>query len=219
MLGKVAEQAEAQNDSETYGVNGADGWAELINPTLLMVISAFLIYSQLESTGSTAALMRLVDSSIDSINRIDSTPVMDIDGENLNPKNFDIAMKDVSFFYDSRKILDHINLKILEKSTTAVVGPSGGGKSTLCSLILRFWDVDEGSVQIGGEDVRSYTLDSLLKNISIVFQKVYLFDDTIANNIRDTSSPWDKNSHKSDKTMSAKIVMRASWRCDWALRR
>lgn len=151
---------------------------------LLMVISAFLIYSQLELAGSTAALQRLVDSSIDSINEIDSTPVMDIDGENLSPMHFDIEMKDVDFSYDSRKILNNINLKIPEKTTTAVVGPSGSGKSTLCSLISRFWDVDGGSVTIGGRDVREYTLDSLLKNISVVFQKVYLFDDTIANNIR-----------------------------------
>lgn len=151
---------------------------------LLMVVSAFLIYSQLQSAGSTAALQRLVDSSIDSVNEVDSTPVMDIDGENITPANHDIEMKDVCFSYDSRKILKSINLKIPERTTTAVVGPSGSGKSTLCSLISRFWDVDEGSVTIGGRDVREYTLDSLLRNISVVFQKVYLFDDTIANNIR-----------------------------------
>lgn len=151
---------------------------------LLMVVSAFLIYSQLQSAGSTAALQRLVDSSIDSVNEVDSTPVMDIDGENITPANYDIGMKNVGFSYDSRKILNHIDLKIPEKTTTAVVGPSGSGKSTLCSLISRFWDVDEGSVTIGGRDVREYTLDSLLRNISVVFQKVYLFDDTIANNIK-----------------------------------
>jgi ATP-binding cassette, subfamily B, bacterial IrtB/YbtQ len=156
----------------------------LLPNCLLMIISAFLIYSQLESAGSTAALQRLVDSSIDSIHEIDSTPVMDINGKDLKPAHFDIEMKDVGFSYDKRKILDQINLKIPEKTTTAVVGPSGSGKSTLCSLISRFWDVDEGSVTIGGRDVREYTLDSLLKNISVVFQKVYLFDDTITNNIK-----------------------------------
>ncbi len=73
---------------------------------------------------------------------------------------------------------------IPEKSSLAIVGPSGGGKTTLCNLISRFWDVDEGSVKLGGIDVREYSMDSLMKNFSFVFQNVYLFADTIANNIR-----------------------------------
>jgi ATP-binding cassette subfamily B protein len=81
-------------------------------------------------------------------------------------------------------VLNGINLKIPEKSTTAIVGHSGSGKTTLCSLIARFWDVTGGSVSIGGKDVRKMKLDSLLSDISIVFQDVYLFQDTIANNIR-----------------------------------
>lgn len=160
------------------------GGSMALSNCLLMIVSAFLIFSQLQSAGSTAALQRLVESSIDSVNEVDSTPVMDIDGENIEPANYDIEMKNVGFSYGNRKILESINLKIPEKTTTAVVGPSGSGKSTLCSLISRFWDVNEGSVTIGGRDVRKYTLDSLLRNISVVFQKVYLFDDTIANNIR-----------------------------------
>ena len=73
---------------------------------------------------------------------------------------------------------------IPERTVTAIVGPSGAGKSTLCNLIARFWDVDGGKITIGGVDVRDYTLDSLLTNISEVFQKVYLFADTIENNIK-----------------------------------
>ena len=83
-----------------------------------------------------------------------------------------------------RKIIDDISIHIPEKSTTAIVGPSGGGKTTLCNLISRFWDVDKGSVKLGGTDVREYSMDSLMKNFSFVFQNVYLFQDTIANNIR-----------------------------------
>ncbi len=83
-----------------------------------------------------------------------------------------------------KKILKNINLKIPEKTTTAIVGPSGSGKSTLCNLIARFWDVTEGSITIGNRDIKEYTLNSLLKNISMVFQNVYLFQDTIANNIK-----------------------------------
>lgn len=151
---------------------------------LLMIVSAFLIFSQLEAAGSTAALLRMIDTSINNVNKIDETPVMDIDGDNIEPENFDIRMKNVSFSYGDRKILDNINLKISERTMTAIVGPSGSGKSTLCNLIARFWDVDKGSITIGGKDIRKYTLDSLLKNISMVFQKVYLFEDTIANNIK-----------------------------------
>ena len=71
-----------------------------------------------------------------------------------------------------------------DKTTTAIVGPSGSGKTTFCNLIARFWDVDQGSIKIGGSDVRDYTLESLMDQISIVFQNVYLFADTIENNIK-----------------------------------
>ena len=66
----------------------------------------------------------------------------------------------------------------------AIVGPSGGGKTTITSLIARFWDVDEGEVTLGGRNVKDYSFDSLMENFSFVFQRVYLFEDTIANNIR-----------------------------------
>ena len=71
-----------------------------------------------------------------------------------------------------------------ENTTTAIVGPSGGGKTTITSLIARFWDVQEGKVTLGGRNVRDYSFDSLMENFSFVFQRVYLFEDTIANNIR-----------------------------------
>ena len=109
---------------------------------------------------------------------------MDIDGIQVEPENRDIDVENISFSYDERKIIDGISLHIPEKSSLAIVGPSGGGKTTLCNLISRFWDVDEGSVKLGGIDVREYSMDSLMKNFSFVFQNVYLFADTIANNIR-----------------------------------
>ncbi|MCM1427944.1 MAG: ATP-binding cassette domain-containing protein, partial [Eubacterium sp.] len=93
-------------------------------------------------------------------------------------------VEDISFSYDKRKIIDGISVHIPEKTTTAIVGPSGGGKTTLCHLISRFWDVQAGSVKLGGVDVKDYSYDSLMKNFSFVFQNVYLFQDTIANNIR-----------------------------------
>ena len=99
-------------------------------------------------------------------------------------RSYGIELRDVSFGYDENKILKHINLNIPQGTSCAVVGPSGSGKTTLVSLIARFWDVDEGCIALGGRDIREYTTDSLLRNFAIVFQSVYLFEDTIENNIR-----------------------------------
>ena len=151
---------------------------------LLMTVASFMLFSQLQSAGNTSSLLRLLDVSIDKVNEIDNTPVMDEHGKPINPPNYNIVFDDVSFAYGEHKILDHVSLSIPEKTVTAIVGPSGAGKSTLCNLIARFWDVDDGKITIGGIDVRDYTLDSLLTNISEVFQKVYLFADTIENNIK-----------------------------------
>ena len=151
---------------------------------LLMTVASFMLFSQLQSAGNTSSLLRLLDVSIDKVNEIDNTPVMDEHGKPINPPNYNIDFDDVSFSYGEHKILDHVSLSIPEKTVTAIVGPSGAGKSTLCNLIARFWDVDDGKITIGGIDVRDYTLDSLLTNISEVFQKVYLFADTIENNIK-----------------------------------
>ena len=151
---------------------------------LLMTVASFMLFGQLQSAGNTSALLRLLDVSIDKVNEIDKTPVMDEHGKPINPPNYNIVFDDVSFSYGEHRILDHVSLSIPEKTVTAIVGPSGAGKSTLCNLIARFWDVDDGKITIGGIDVRDYTLDSLLTNISEVFQKVYLFADTIENNIK-----------------------------------
>ena len=150
---------------------------------LLMTVASFMLFGQLQSAGNTSALLRLLDVSIDKVNEIDKTPVMDEHGKPVKPENYNIVF-DVSFSYGEHQVLDHVSLTIPERTVTAIVGPSGAGKSTLCNLIARFWDVDGGKITIGGVDVRDYTLDSLLTNISEVFQKVYLFADTIENNIK-----------------------------------
>ncbi|MGL6200517.1 MAG: ABC transporter ATP-binding protein [Lachnospiraceae bacterium] len=151
---------------------------------LLMLLAGFVIFSEVETGGSMSAFLRLIDASIDRVDEILNIPVMDVDGEAQEPKNLDIEFKDVSFSYGEKTIIDHVSLRIPTGTTTAVVGPSGSGKTTLCNLIAHFWDVNGGSITLGGTDVRRYKLDSLLRNISMVFQQVYLFNDTIANNIR-----------------------------------
>lgn len=148
-----------------------------------MTICAFMLYSSLEQAGSYSALLRTIDICIDKAQKILDLNTMDIDGKDIIPQNYDIDVNNIEFSYDKRKIIDGISLHIPQKTTTAVVGPSGGGKSTLCNLISRFWDVDGGNIRLGGIDVREYSMDSLMKNFSFVFQNVYLFADTIANNI------------------------------------
>lgn len=151
---------------------------------VVMVISAFIIYAGLETAGQYSALLRIVDISVDRAQEILDTPQMDISGENIEPAIHDITAKDITFSYEKRKIIDGISLNIPEKTTTAIVGPSGGGKTTLVNLLARFWDVDRGNIMLGGRNVKDYDMDSLMANFSFVFQSVYLFHDTIANNIR-----------------------------------
>ena len=151
---------------------------------LLMLVASFMLYAELESAGNMADNLQMLGASMDKANSIDDTPVMDIDGAELTPADTSVEFQDVSFAYGDRTILDHVSLTVPSGSITAVVGPSGGGKTTLCNLIARFWDVQSGKITVGGYDVREYKLDSLMKNISMVFQSVYLFNDTVENNIK-----------------------------------
>ena len=151
---------------------------------LLMLVASFMLYAELESAGNMADNLQMLGASMDKANSIDDTPVMDIDGAELTPADTSVEFQDVSFAYGDRTILDHVSLTVPSGSITAVVGPSGGGKTTLCNLIARFWDAQSGKITVGGYDVREYKLDSLMKNISMVFQSVYLFNDTVENNIK-----------------------------------
>ena len=151
---------------------------------VVMVISAFIVNASLETAGNYSALLRVVDISVDRAQEILNTPQMDISGERITPRTTDIAASDIAFSYDKRRIIDGVTLRIPEKTTAAIVGPSGGGKTTLVNLLARFWDVDAGTVSLDGRNVKEYDMDSLMENFSFVFQSVYLFHDTVANNIR-----------------------------------
>ena len=149
-----------------------------------MTIAAFMLYSSLECAGNYSSLLHVVSVCVDKANAILELDTMDIDGKEIKPQSCDIELEHVSFSYDKRKIIDDVSLSIPQRATTAIVGPSGGGKSTLCNLIARFWDVDTGRVTLGGVDVKEYSMNSLMSNFSFVFQTVYLFADTIENNIK-----------------------------------
>lgn len=170
-----------------------NGTMDLLN-AVVMVIAAFILFGALDSAGSYSALLRNVDLNVSKANSVLDMPTMDIDGQDITPANYDIDVENVEFSYGKRKIIDGVSVHIPQKTTTAIVGPSGGGKTTLCHLIARFWDVDKGCVKLGGMNVKDYSMDSLMKNFSFVFQSVYLFQDTIANNIRfgQPDAPMDK---------------------------
>ena len=152
--------------------------------TITMLLCSFMVFESLDAAGTYTALLKIIGKGVDLANEILDIEQMDIDGEEIKPENRDIHLDHVSFAYENRKIIDDVTLDIKENTTTAIVGPSGGGKTTITSLIARFWDVQEGEVTLGGRNVRDYSFDSLMENFSFVFQRVYLFEDTIANNIR-----------------------------------
>ena len=151
---------------------------------LMFTILSFVIFAQIQTAGSSLSVLRLVSSSIEQANRMDEIPQMDEKGSDITPEHHEIAFHDVHFSYEKKEILKGINLTIPDKTTAAFIGPSGSGKTTLCNLIARFWDVDGGSITVGGRDVRDYTLEALMNQISMVFQNVYLFADIIENNIK-----------------------------------
>lgn len=151
---------------------------------LMSIVMSFLVFGQIKLFGMGIAMLRLAAASIDRTLETEDMEQMDESGKKLAPKTHEIVFDNVHFSYENREILHGIDLRLPDKTTTAVIGPSGSGKTTLCNLIARFWDVDSGSVKIGGCDVREYTLESLMDQISMVFQNVYLFADTIENNIK-----------------------------------
>lgn len=151
---------------------------------LMFVLFSFVMFGSVENINDAAHLLGVIDSAMDKLEALENAEYIDQDGTDIKPTSYDIEFKDVSFGYDDRMVLHDLNFTIPQNATTAIVGPSGGGKTTLCNLIARFYDVNSGTITLGGTDIRAFTCDSLLRNISMVFQNVYLFRDTIKNNIK-----------------------------------
>lgn len=154
-------------------------------PTMLMLdMFSFMLFGSVETMNNAAHVLEVIDATLDKLEHIEHAEIIDKNGKDIALKNADIEFQNVTFSYDKTPALRNISFSIPQGSTTAIVGPSGSGKTTICNLIARFYDIDSGKVLVGGENVRDMTCDSLLRNISMVFQKVYLFHDTIENNIR-----------------------------------
>ena len=185
------------------------GHMTLLNCVMLCICS-FLLTEGLEQAGTQSSLLRVVDTCVEQANGILNLPAMDISGAELKPEHHDLRVENIRFSYDKKPIINGITLDIPEKTTTAIVGPSGGGKTTLCHLLSRFWDVDGGRVTLVGHDVREYDMDSLMENFSFVFQNVYLFHDTVANNIRfgQPDAPMEKVVEAAKKSRCHDFVMK-----------
>ncbi|MCM1497799.1 MAG: ABC transporter ATP-binding protein/permease [Clostridium sp.] len=151
---------------------------------LMFVFFSFEIFARLESISDSAHVLGVIDTAMNQLDALKADKYIDSDGREIPIAHYDIEFKNVQFGYDKRVVLENVSFKIPEKTSTAIIGPSGSGKSTICNLIARFYDVQQGDILVGGHNVREFTCDSLLKNISMVFQNVYLFHDTIINNIR-----------------------------------
>lgn len=150
---------------------------------LMFVFFSFSIFASLEPISDSAHTLGVIDDAKDQLDALRSENFIDADGRDITLDHYDITFSGVNFGYDSRQVLKDVSFSIPEKTSTAIVGPSGSGKTTICSLLARFYDPQSGSITVGGHDLREFTCDSLLFNISMVFQNVYLFNDTIRANI------------------------------------
>ncbi|UHA73190.1 ABC transporter ATP-binding protein [Paenibacillus sp. 481] len=151
---------------------------------LLLLIYVFYMYIPVKALSTLTSQIRVMEAGLDRYEQLKNVDIIDNDGKDITLDQFDIEFKNVSFAYEKSEAIKELSFKVPEKSMTALVGASGSGKSTIANLIVRFWDVQQGEVLVGGVNVKQMTCDSLLKNMSMVFQKVYLFNDTILNNIK-----------------------------------
>lgn len=161
-------------------LNGAMNLAYVI----VFLAAAFMLYETLDAVGTYSALLRSVEQAMTQTEEILQAEGMNTEGKETAPENYDIELKNVSFSYGKEPVIQDVSVKIPKHTLTAIVGPSGSGKTTLAKLISRFWDVDRGEVTLGGENIKEFSYNALIQNFSFVFQNVYLFEDTIANNIR-----------------------------------
>ncbi|WP_188398587.1 ABC transporter ATP-binding protein [Sporomusa sp. GT1] len=151
---------------------------------LVMIIFAFQIYLPFKTINVLSVMINIMKNALDRFDSICNIENVDKDGKDIVLNKFDIEFNNVSFAYEQEPIIHNVSFVVPENSMTALVGKSGSGKTTIANLIARFWDVQGGAIKIGGVDSKEMTFDSLLKNISMVFQDVYLFNDTILNNLR-----------------------------------
>ncbi len=150
----------------------------------VVLVASFLVFNPIQVMGQITPLIRITDKALDRVEAIQNEPQIDHDGREVSLDAHSIDVADIVFSYDGvTRAIDNVSAFIPEAYTLAVVGPSGSGKTTFAHLIARFYDVDEGAIAAGGHPIKEMTCDSLLSNITMVFQGVYLFSDTVRANI------------------------------------
>ena len=149
-----------------------------------LLIMSFVIFQSVSQAGSILSMIGLLDSSLKDISSMENAEEIKVLSPIQNIKSNEIEFKNVSFSYGKGEVLKGISVALKPNTLTAIIGPSGSGKTTFCKLIPRFYDVSEGEILIGGAKTTNISTEELMKNISMVFQNVYLFEDTIMNNIR-----------------------------------
>lgn len=160
-----------------------NGTISLLNFCTLVMFS-FMLFQSIEACGDAAYVIGHIGEVIDRLDAIESAPAIDDNCKAVKLEHHNLEMHDVSFAYgDGPLVLNGMSLSIPEGTTAALVGGSGSGKTTVAKLFARFYDATSGSVRIGGHDVRELSCDSILTDFSMVFQDVYLMDDTIERNI------------------------------------
>ncbi|EJO5348668.1 ABC transporter ATP-binding protein [Clostridium botulinum] len=176
-----------------------------INKTsfLTFIIINIALTNVLRAFGAQYGQFRYLKLASEKLINTYDKPEMSYKYEEVDFNNYDIEFKNVSFEYEKgEKTINNLSFKAKEGSMTALVGPSGSGKTTVTSLIARFWDINKGTIRIGEQDIKDINPDLLLKHISMVFQDVYLLNDTIYNNIK----LGNENSTREDVIKAAKVA-------------
>ena len=155
-----------------------------VEKTVVLMIFSFMVYASLKQAGSMLSMIGMLDSGLREVEELEQTEQLTCREPEQRALSNEITFEKVSFSYGEHEILHDVTTTIKPRSLTAVIGPSGSGKTTLCQLIPRFRDISSGTIRIGGADIRYMESEELMKRISMVFQSVYLFEDTILNNIR-----------------------------------
>ena len=151
---------------------------------LLFLVVGLRFYEPLSGLFELSAMTRMMDVALERVIEIFKEPQLPEPTESYQLNSFDIEFKNVDFSYENFNVLQSINFQVPQSTVTALVGPSGSGKTTITNLIVRFWEVENGDILVGGVNIKNIKIDELLSQISIVFQDVYLFNDTILNNIK-----------------------------------
>jgi len=154
-----------------------------IEKAVIIIIVSFMAYSSLHQAGSTLSMFGMLDTAIGAVEQIENTKQLEVKSPVEHIASSKIEFRNVSFSYGDNEVLHNVSAVIEPNTCTAVIGPSGSGKTTFCHLIPRFWEIDSGAVEVGGANIENVEISELASNISMVFQRAYLFEDTVYNNI------------------------------------